>query len=356
MVETVQLTPCAVLEEFAATLLEGAGVPREAASITAKSLVAANLRGVDSHGVNLLIYYLEQIVARDVDARAKGKVISELGGSVHYDGENALGQVVADAATDHGIRLAKEHGLSMVIARESNHFGAAAFWAQKYSSQGLIGLVFCNASPIVPPWQGRLGRVGTNPVCMSVPAGEEPPWLLDMATTTVAANRIYKAMVNGHDTIPAGWAMDAEGTPTTDTATAMKGLISPLGGYKGSGLALMVEILCGVLSGGAMTTELGGLRIRNRPFRVSQCFIGIEIERFLPLGEFQARIDRLIREVKATPPAKGFEEVLVAGEPELRAERERRSNGIPLEAGTWQGLLRWAEQLGVPPPRDGRGQ
>jgi LDH2 family malate/lactate/ureidoglycolate dehydrogenase len=356
MVETVHLTPCAILEDFAASLLGGAGVPQEAARITARSLVAANLRGVDSHGVNLLIYYLEQIVAGDVNARAKGKVISEVGGCLHYDGENALGQVVADAATDHGVRLAREHGLSLVVARESNHFGAAAFWAQKYSSHGLIGLVFCNASPMVPPWQGRVGRFGTNPICMSVPGGAEQPWLLDMATTTVAANRIYKAMVNGHHTIPDGWAMDSDGTPTNDTATAMKGLISPLGGYKGSGLALMVEILCGVLSGGAMSTELGGLRIRNRPFRVSQCFVGIEIDRFLPVAEFKSRMDRLIREVKSTAPAKGYDEVLVAGEPELRAEQERRRNGIPLEAGTWQGLVQWAQKLHVQPPIESAGQ
>jgi LDH2 family malate/lactate/ureidoglycolate dehydrogenase len=350
MPEPVYVISAENLEGFARALIRAAGVPPDAAALTARSLVSANLRGVDSHGVHLLLFYLEQIERREIDPLGGGRVVSETGGCLLYDGGNALGQVVADRCTDHGVRLTRQHGLSLVVARESNHFGAAAFWAQKYSAQGLIGAVFCNASPIVPPWQGKAGRVGTNPICLSVPGGAERPFLLDMATTTVAANRIFKAMVNGQPQIPPGWAMDADGVPTTDTRTAYEGLISPLGGYKGSGLALMVEILCGVLGGGAMATEVGGLRFRGRPFRASQCFLGIDIERFLPLGEFQARMDWLIREIKNTPPAKGYTEVLVAGEPEWRAEERRRREGIPLEAGTWNGLLAFADRWGIAPP------
>src|SRR5262249_27694430 len=201
----------------------------------------------------------------------------------------------------------KQHGLSMVVARESNHFGAAAYWAQKYSDEGLIGIVMCNASPMVPPWQGRQRLFGTNPICMSVPGGR---WLLDMATTTVAVGKIYKAMLNGQHTIPPGWAMDSEGAPTTNVETALNGLISPLGGYKGAGLAMMAEILCAVLGGGAMSTELGGIRIRGKPMRASQMFLGIDVSRFLPLAEFKARMDRLTNLVKSTPPAKGYDEVL----------------------------------------------
>lgn len=347
---TVYVVDAEPLEEFADALLRAAGVPPPSARLTARSLVAANLRAVDSHGLHLLLFYLDQLEKGEVDAVGEGRVLSETGGCLLYDGENALGQVVADRCTDHGVRLTREHGLSLVVARESNHFGAAAFWAQKFSAQGLIGAVFCNASPIVPPWQGKAGRLGTNPICVSVPGGEERPWLLDMATTTVAANRIFKALVNGRPEIPLGWAMDADGVPTTNTQTAYEGLISPLGGYKGSGLALMVEILCGVLGGGAMATQVGGLRMRGRPFRASQCFLGIDLERFLPLDAFKSRMDWLIREIKETPPAKGYHEVLVAGEPEWRAEDRRRREGIPLEAGTWTGLCAWAEKRGIAPP------
>jgi LDH2 family malate/lactate/ureidoglycolate dehydrogenase len=171
-----------------------------------------------------------------------------------------------------------------------------------------------------------------------------------MATTTVAANKIVKAAFNNQPTIPAGWAMDSEGLPTTDTETALKGLIMPLGGYKGSGLAMMVEILCAALSGGAMSTELGGTRIRGRKFRVNQAFLAIEIERFMPVAEFTARVEKLVRIIKSAAPAAGYDEVLVAGEPEWRSEEIRKREGIPVGGGTWQTLAKIARQRGVPVP------
>jgi LDH2 family malate/lactate/ureidoglycolate dehydrogenase len=238
-----------------------------------------------------------------------------------------------------------------VVARDSNHFGAAAFWAQRISAADQIGIVVCNASALVPPWQGKQPRLGTNPICVSVPGGEEKPWLLDMATTTVAAGKIFKAMINGQPEIPAGWAMDAEGVPTTSTDTALKGLLMPLGGYKGSGLAMMAEILCAVLGGGAISNEVGGIRIRGSQVRVSQMFLAIDIARFIPLDEFRARMDRLIRTMKSTPPATGFSEVLVAGEPELRMEKERARIGIPVGHGTWHALCEAADRLGVAVPQ-----
>lgn len=339
------------LTAFASEILAAAGIAADKARMAAESLVAANLRGVDSHGIQLVPFYVEQILAGDVDPAADGEVVSQLGSCVVYDGKNGLGQGVADTCCRIGVQLAREQGLSMVVARESNHFGAAAWWAQKYSAAGLVGLVFCNASPIVPPWQGREGRVGTNPISMSVPGGEVSPWLLDMATTTVAAGKIFKARLNGKETIPPGWALDAEGVPTTRVEDAYRGLVAPLGGYKGSGLAMMVEILCGVLGGGGMSTDLGGLRVRGRPMRPSQTFIGIDIERFQPLDEFRERMDWLIRRMKDTPPARGYSEVLVAGEPELRTEEIRRRDGIPVESGNWDALVDTALRLGIPAPQ-----
>src|SRR5712692_9472401 len=242
--------------------------------------------------------------------------------------------------------------MAMVVARESNHFGAAAFWAQKMPAAGQIGIVMCNASPLVPPWQGKEPRLGTNPICISVPGGSIEPWLLDMATTTVAAGKIYKASINAQETIPAGWAMDAEGVPTTSTQAALAGLLMPLGGYKGTGLAMMAEILCAVLGGGAMTTEIGGIRIRGKKVRVSQMFMGIDVERFMPLHEFGSRMDRLIEIMKATAPAEaaGYTEVLVAGEPEARTEQQRRREGVPVGLGTWDALVNIAARLGVQVP------
>ena len=333
------------LSSLAESILRAVDVPEHKARLVAASLVAANLRGVDSHGVQMLPYYVEQLEAGDMSKTANGRVISENGPCLVYDGENGIGQSVAGICCAHGVRIARQHGLSMVVARESNHFGAAAFWAQKYAAEGLIGIVLCNASRMVPPWQGKEPRFGTNPICMAVPGGR---WLLDMATTTVAVGKIYKAMINGQDTIPEGWAMDAEGAPTTSVSAALAGLISPLGGYKGSGLAMMAEILCAVLSGGAINNELGRIRDRGRPVRISQMFLGIDVARFMPLEEFTARMDKLAEAVKSAPPAKGYTEVLIAGEPEWRMEEERLASGIPLEQGTWKLLTDTAARLGVP--------
>src|SRR5215475_7727193 len=287
------------LTRFCEDILQGAGVPRHKAEITAACLVASNLRGVDSHGIQLLPFYVDQLLAGEMDPLTDGRVLNEAGSCLHFDGQNGIGQWIAETCCGHAVRLARANGVGLVAAKESNHFGAAAWWAQKMRDAGQIGIVMCNASPIVPPWQGRDGRLGTNPICMAVPGR----WLLDMATTTVAAGKIFKAFFNGQHEIPAGWAFDSQGVPTTDTNAAYKGMLMPLGGYKGSGLAMMVEILCAVLSGGAMSTEVGGIRFRGRTVRVSQFFLAIDITRFMPIEEFTARMECLVDMMKSTPTA-----------------------------------------------------
>ncbi len=333
---------------FSREILEAAGVPRATAAIVAESLVAANLRGVDSHGVQLLIWYTEQIEAGNVNVQTAGHVASENGACLVYDGENGIGQLISGICCDHAVRLARGGGIGMVAARNSTHFGAAAWWAQRISREGFIGIVMCNATALVAPWQGKQPMLGTNPICMSAPGPDT--FLLDMATTTVALNRIYKARLSGEKTIPAGWAMDAEGNPTTDPEAAIHGLPMPLGGYKGSGLAVMVEILCAVLSGGALLTAVGGIRNKSIPMGASQSFLAIDVARFMPLEEFIARM-KLVRDtLKSSPPAVGFDEVLVAGEPEWRVEAVRRREGIPVARGIWAELASLAARLGVAVP------
>jgi LDH2 family malate/lactate/ureidoglycolate dehydrogenase len=336
------------LTAFAYQLLTAAKVSHPKADIVAKSLVAANLRRVDSHGLQLLPFYIELILMGNIDIHTDGRVVSETGSCMIYDAQNGIGQWISSLCCEHAIRLAQANGLGLVIARESNHFGAAAFWAQRMSSAGMLGIVMCNASPLVAPWQGKDARFGTNPICMSVPGPDT--WLLDMATTTVALGKILNAQFHGRTTIPADWGMDKEGVPTTDTQTALSGLLMPLGGYKGSGLAMMVEILCAVLGGGAMCTELGGIRVQGQPMRTSQFFLAIDVARFMPLAEFEARMRTLVEIVKSSKTAKGFDEVLVAGEPEWRAEEERRRDGITLSDGVWQNLAAAADKLSVPLP------
>ncbi len=336
------------LRELCSSLLEGVGVNLSEANFAATALVASNLRGVDSHGVALMRYYLEQLECGDMEPQGDPELLHNSGCTALVDGHNALGQIVARFCCDQAISLAMDHGCGVVSARHSNHFGAAAYWVQRLNAAGFIGVVLCNASPAVAPWQGKEGRVGTNPICFGVPGAS--PFLLDMATTTVAANKIFNAYSAGKPEVPAGWALNSDGVPTTDTVEAYKGLLNPLGGYKGSGLAVMVEMLCGVLSGGAMSNELGGIRFRGAPVDVSQFYLALDPKCFLDPGEYESRAVKLTKKLKEVQPASGYNEVLVAGEPELRSEAKRRKEGIPLADDTWQSLSAWAQKLNVPMP------
>ncbi len=336
------------LTAFTERIALAAGIAPAHARLLAESLVAANLRGVDSHGLQQLPFYVDQLAAGRMQAATIGRVVSESGACLLYDGENGIGQAIAAICCDHALRLARGHGVAIVVARESNHYGAAAFWALRLSAAGMIGVTMCNASPRVAPWQGKDPRLGTNPVCMSVPGART--WLLDMATTTVALGKVIGASEKGLDTLPPGWAMDGEGVPTTSTDVALRGLLMPLGGYKGSGLAMMAEILCAVLGGGAMATELGDLLTDGKPRRISQIFLAIDVSRFLPVEQFSARMQTLASMMKSSRPAAGYDEVLVAGDPEWRMEEERLRHGIPLADGLWTKLTAIAERFGVTPP------
>lgn len=336
------------LKTLCAHLLEGLGVTKNEAGFVATALVASNLRGVDSHGVALLRYYLEQLECGDMIPDGSPELLHNSGCTALVDGHNSIGQIVAKFCCDQAIELAINHGCGIVSARHSNHFGAAAYWVQRLNAAGFIGVVLCNASSTVAPWQGKEGRLGTNPICFGVPGSS--PFLLDMATTTVAANKIFNAHNAGKTEIPAGWALDSNGVATTDTTAAFKGLLNPLGGYKGSGLAVMVEMLCGVLSGGAMSNELGGIRFRGTKVDISQFYMAIDPKCFLQPGEYEQRAQKLTDKLKAVAPAAGFDEVLVAGEPEIRTEAKRRAEGIPLAQDTWDSLASWAEKLKVATP------
>ena len=337
------------LADLGEKLLLAAGVPPEKAWLVADSLLESNLRGIDSHGYQLLPYYLERVKLNSIDPTVDGHIVSENGPCLVYHGENGVGQWIAAKCSDHAIRLAKQFGLALVVSRESNHFGAAAYWGQRISQAGLMAIVTCNASANVYPWQGREKRFGTNPICMALP-GSPQVWLLDMATTTVAMGRLYKAEIAGEAEIQAGWAVDSEGRPTTSTAEAFAGSLMPLGGYKGYGLAMMAEILCAVLSGGVFGPDIANVRNQDRPNRVSQSFLAIDVTRFTTLEEFQSRMESYVALMKSSAPAAGYDEVLVAGEPEWRTSAERKAQGIRLSKPLWDRLAALAAEKSVPLP------
>jgi LDH2 family malate/lactate/ureidoglycolate dehydrogenase len=240
----------------------------------------------------------------------------------------------------------------MVVARNSNHFGTAAFWTQKMARAGCIGIALCNGCAAVPPWQGKSPRLATNPLSMAVPGTGIGRWVLDMATTTVANGKLVDAAYHNQDTIPAWWGfLDSDGNPTTDRRAAEKGRQTPIGGYKGTGLAMMVEILCSGLSGGLMATDVPAFNPAG-PLGISHMFLAIDPARFMGLADFQGRMSRLATLVKSSEPAKGYDEVLIAGEPEWRAMEERTRDGIPIPEPLWERLGAVAAPLKValPPP------
>lgn len=347
----------ATLRDYCRDILVAVGVPEPHARIVGDSLVAANLRGVDSHGIGLLAGYVRQLRGKGVDGAAAGEVAFEAGGCLQYDGKNGLGQVVSDRCADHAVRLARKTGLAMVVARNSHHFGAAGYWAEKIARGGCIGIAMTAGGSGIPPWPGKSGRIGTNPLAMAVPGGR---WLLDMATTTVAWGKITVAAEHNQATIPACWRfVDAEGKPTTDRLTAERGWPLPLGGYKGSGLGMMVEILCAGLSGGPMATEVQTRVLQSGgmvPLRLSHMFLAIDPGNFIDPGEFQARIGRLVDMMKSSEPADGYDEVLVAGEPEWRMERQRLRDGIPIPQPPWDRLSAIAAKLRISPPQPDAGR
>lgn len=340
------------LRVFCRQLLQATGAPEPYARIVSDSLVAANLRGVDSHGIQMLVTYIQQARAGGINLPAAGRVVHEAGVCLRYDGQNGLGQVVADRCTDHSIRIAQALGVSVVVASHSNHFGAGAWWGEKLARKGLIGIVMSNACPAVAPWQGKTAILGTNPLCVAVPGhGGRGRWLLDMATTTVALGKLGHAAQLNRPTIPLEWGfLDKDGQPTNQTAAAQQGAPTPTGGYKGTGLAMMIEILCAGLSGGAMTTELPVYRTGGDPLGISHTFIAIDPARFLPAGEFENRMDRLAGLVKASERAPEHSEVLLAGEPEWRCEKIREYTGVPVPVKLWTKLSDIGAELKVTPP------
>jgi LDH2 family malate/lactate/ureidoglycolate dehydrogenase len=244
------------------------------------------------------------------------------------------------------VERAREHGVATVAVRRSNHFGAAMEYTLEAARAGCIGILFTNASPAMAPWGGREQLIGNNPWSIAAPAGRYAPLILDVANTVVARGKIYTAQQEGR-AIPAGWAVDQAGLPTTDPATALAGLILPLGGHKGYAQAFMIDVLAGVLTGARFATGVFGPYQAEQPSGCGHLAIALDIEHFMDLPQFEARVEQLIAEVKTATPLPGHAEVLYPGEPEARAEAENRRRGIPLPPKTLTDLRELAGRLGV---------
>lgn len=338
------------LLRFVTRSFEKLGVPANDAQIAAKALVTADLRGVDTHGVirfNPRSWYVKWLSEGSMKAKPDIQIIRETASSALLDGDRGIGMVIGHRAMELAIRKARESGVALVGVRNSRHFGMSANYAVQALPHDMIGIAMTNASRQVVPTFGREARFGTNPMCFAVPADKELAFVLDMATTTAAAGKLELAARLGK-AVPAGWALNERAEQTTDPRSAQKARrLLPLGGsreggsHKGYGLAIVVEILCGVLTG-----TITALNTDQDPR--GHFFGAIRIDSFRPVAEFKQDMDRLIRELKSTPPISGQERVYVAGEIEFETAQERAEQGIPLHSSVLEGLRDVGQQLSVP--------
>jgi LDH2 family malate/lactate/ureidoglycolate dehydrogenase len=336
-----------VLSSWARRLLEAAEVSPSAAATVAEVLVEANLRGVDSHGVLRLPVYLRRIRAGLVNPAPHPRVAKQDGPVALVDGDRGPGPVAAVFAATVAAETAESRGVGFVGVFRSSHFGMAAAYAVRIARRGLVALVTSNAEPDMVPYGGARKAIGTNPLAFAAPA-PMGPMVLDMATSHVAMGKVFLARERG-ERIPEGWAVDADGRSVTDPGQAIAAV--PLGGAKGYGLALMVEILSGVLTGAGITHGIGRMYDEwDRPQDVGHAFFALNPEYTIGRDAFLRRMAPLWDELKAVPPAAGFDEVCLPGELEMRTEAVRRREGIPLADRVCQDLVTLSRELGVEIP------
>ncbi|MHB8908899.1 MAG: Ldh family oxidoreductase [Syntrophales bacterium] len=335
------------LETFCTQVLRKLGVPREEAEITSRTLVTANLRGVDTHGVLRLPLYAARLKGGAMAPVLNLTTEKETVATALLDGHDGIGQVVSYRAMEIAIRKAGEAGVSYVAVRRSNHFGTAAYYAMMALKHDMIGLAFTNASPRLAPTGGVEKLLGNNPWCVAVPAGKRPPVVLDMANSIVAAGKIRVLQKEGKS-VPEGWAFTQDGEPTTDPAAALKGILLAIGGYKGYGITLMVDLLTGVLADSNYGPRVKVLDVPDAPAGTGHSFMGISLAALADPAAFKARMDAYIDEIKSSKKAKGTEVIYVPGEPEHLRVQERMEKGIPLQAKVAEELRALGKDLGVP--------
>jgi len=339
MAET-QAIAAAKLRATVAGIFRGVGVPDGDAAIVADSLVEADLRGVSSHGVVRVPTYVKGLTDGEINPTPSLQLIYDGGSRATVDGDNGMGQVGSHRAMQLAIERALEHGVGAVGLTHSRHCGAMAYWAIQALEHNCIGVATTNAGLNMAPTGGRDKIVGNNPVAIAVPTNRPWPMVLDMATSVVAGGKLDVAAIRG-EKIPLDWATDADGKPTDDPATARKGLLLPVGGPKGYGLALMLDVLAGALTGARFGGGLG-------PAGSGQFFLAIQVDGFMGVPEFKERMDQVIDQLHESRVAPGSGRIYVPGEIEADKSQQRTAKGIPLEAKIVSDLNRMARETGAP--------
>lgn len=346
MTETLDLE---TIREFSNAVFQAAGLTVQDAKTVTDVLIHADLRGHGSHGLTRIPIYAERIKAGVVKARPDIKLDRPSPGVLVVDGDNGPGPVVSLRALEAALDVARENGVCVATVGHSNHNGAGSFYVEKAVAAGCIAIAMTNAPPSMAVFGGRQAVLGTNPITFGTPITGDTPVLLDMATSVVARGKIVEAAKRG-EAIPEGWALDADGKPTTSGVAAERGVVLPLSGPKGSALAIMVEVLCGVLSGGRFAGSLGNLYSDFvTPQDVGHFMLLIDVSRTHVSDTHGDRVRELVTALKDCALADGFDAILMPGELEKGREDRTRQAGIALPGNVIADLDAIATGLGCAP-------
>jgi LDH2 family malate/lactate/ureidoglycolate dehydrogenase len=334
------------LKRTTAAIFEACGMRPEHADLLASSLVAADQRGIHSHGTLRVPDYVDKMTTGGVDPRGEPEVGSSQGAAIIIDAHNAMGQIAADLAMRAAIERARSTHVAFAAVRHSNHCGAMDHWATMAVPHDMIGIAMTNALPTMAAWGGSEKIVGINPLAAAFPSAEQPPIVLDIAFGATAHGKIRVYHQKGHK-IPEGWAYDEDGEPTTDTAAALKGLIQPIGGHKGVGLGIIIGMLSSLLSGAAYGTELGNMVDGPIAGKDGHLFIAVNVASFQPVTTFKKRVDAISVQIQRSRRRKGIERLYPPGLLEAEFEKRYEVEGIPLNEETLAGIRAVGRKVGV---------
>ncbi len=341
-----------------AALFEGVGVSPSAARTVAGALVESDMRGMPSHGVMLVPMYLARLRAGSVSLWEEAEVVVERGAIAVLDARHALGQLTGDQGMRLAIARSREYGVGVSVVRHAFHFGGAYRYALAAARAGAIGIAAANTRPLMPAPGGAQPVVGNNPVAVAVPAAEgAEPIVLDIALSEAALGKIRLAAQQGHE-IPSNWATDAQGRPTTDPEAAIAGLLLPIGLHKGYGLALIVDLLTGVLSGGGFGSRVKGLYADvAAPNDAAHLFLALDVAAFGSVEEFHGRVAALAAEVLGAARAPGVDRLYLPGQRSAERHADAADRGVPIEGSTLRSLQTAARDAGLSwsDPRDPGG-
>ena len=336
------------LEAFAAKVLAALGLPEGDAALCAARMIEADLRGVDTHGIFRLPHYSQRIRAGGINLRPTVHAVRENAVTALIDGDNAMGHVVMNFATELAIQKAAASGLAWVGTFNGNHAGAGAVYSSLPLAHDMIGMYMtvANANHMAP-WGGTELILGTNPISVAIPAGDEPPIILDIATTMTSYGKVKLAAQKG-ESIPVGWMIDKKGHPLTDPRRSSEGLLVPIGDYKGYGLNVIIGMLAGVLNGAAFGRNVvdfnKDVASRNNS---GHMIMAMRVDNFQPVDAFKREMDRVIREIRESKRMEGVDRIWLPGEMEYERARMRREEGIPLAPIVVENLRKLAEELNV---------